>query len=147
MLALLIRLTSIHQVLYYWYSMQLTNYELKLLKSWEEVYKKGQLSLWVMLALKDGPKHMAAIQELISACAGESLQANDQSIYRALRRYYDLDIIKYRNEPGNSGPDRKIYFLSEVGNHILQEFLIRNVIEVFYKPRVKELIMEGINDV
>ncbi|NLT50195.1 MAG: PadR family transcriptional regulator, partial [Ignavibacteria bacterium] len=30
----------------------------ELLSAWEETYKKGQLTLWVFLALKDGKKYV-----------------------------------------------------------------------------------------
>jgi phospholipid N-methyltransferase len=34
-----------------------------LLSSWEETYKKGQLTLWIFLAFKDGQKYVDEIKE------------------------------------------------------------------------------------
>ena len=36
-----------------------------LLSSWEETYKKGQLTLWIFLALKDGQKYVDEIKKFI----------------------------------------------------------------------------------
>ncbi len=37
----------------------------ELLNAWEETYKKGQLTLWIFLALKEGPKYVNELQETI----------------------------------------------------------------------------------
>ncbi len=115
-------------------------YELKLLTGWEEVFKKGQLTLWIMLALKDGPKHMAAIKDFIEVATDNSLSADNQSMYRALRRYHNVDMVGYVQEAGKSGADRKVYNLTETGARVLQSFVERNISNVFYKPSIKELI-------
>jgi PadR family transcriptional regulator, regulatory protein PadR len=116
------------------------NYEEKLLAGWEEVFKKGQLTLWIMLALKDGPKHMAEIKQFIAEATNGSLSADDQSMYRALRRYYDTEMVDFTQQPGKNGPDRKVYSLTQIGAEVLQNFIKRNITEVFYKPSLKQLI-------
>jgi PadR family transcriptional regulator PadR len=114
-------------------------YEQKLLDGWEDVFKKGQLTLWIMLALKDGPKHMADIKQFIHEATNDSLSADDKSMYRALRRYYEAELLSFINQPGN-GPDRKVYALTEIGHKVLRSFVTRNITEVFYKPHIKALI-------
>ena len=37
----------------------------ELLSAWEETYKKGQLTFWVFLALKEGNKCMEQIKEFV----------------------------------------------------------------------------------
>jgi PadR family transcriptional regulator, regulatory protein PadR len=118
----------------------LDDYEQKLLDGWEDVYKKGQLTLWIMLALKDGDKHMAAIKDFITTATNGTLSADDQSMYRALRRYYDAELVDFTEKPGKSGPDRKVYSLTGVGLHVLQQFLDRNITSVFYTPKIEQLI-------
>lgn len=120
--------------------MELDTYEHKLLEGWEEVFKKGQLTLWIMLALKDSPKHMAEIKTFIQDITEGSLSADDQSMYRSLRRYYDAEMVDFKTEPGDSGPERKVYALTAVGKRVLHEFTSRNISQVFYKPAVKNLI-------
>ena len=37
----------------------------ELLNSWEETYKKGQLTLWIFLSLKDSSKYVDEIKSFI----------------------------------------------------------------------------------
>lgn len=121
---------------------QLDSYETKLLNGWEDVFKKGQLTLWIMLALKDGPKHVAQIKSFIGKSTNDTLTADDQSMYRALRRYNSADLVDYIKKPGKSGPELKIYRITDTGRHVLDNFVERNITNVFFKPSVK-LLLEG----
>ncbi len=121
-------------------SSKLLAYEQKLLEGWEEVYKKGQLTLWILLALKDSEKHMAEVKQFIANATNGTLTADDQSMYRALRRYYDTELVTYRTIPGDGGPELKLYRLSAVGSNVLAAFLDRNIASVFYQPEIKTLI-------
>lgn len=123
--------------------MKLNDYEQTLLSGWEEVYKKGQLSLWILLALKDGPKHMAAIKQRVAELTNHTLMADDKSMYRALRRYSDAELVSHTSKPSTGGPDLKVYSLTKVGVAVLQVFLRRNITDVFYKPEVQSLIRKG----
>jgi len=116
------------------------DYQEKLLAGWEETYKKGQLTLWIMLALLEGPKHMAAIKVFINKSTNNALVADDKSMYRALRRYYGAGLIDFVNKPGSGGPNLKIYGLTEIGKSLLKTFLKKNISEVFYKAEIKNLI-------
>jgi len=120
-------------------------YVQKLLEGWEEVFKKGQLTLWIMLALKDGPKYMPDIKQFIQKATNGVLNADDQSMYRALRRYHDAELVSFRQEPGN-GPDRKTYALAPMGDKVLKKFLDRNIIDVFYKDANRALIERNKNE-
>lgn len=119
---------------------KLNDYEQKLLDGWEEVAKKGQLTLWIMLALKEGPKHMAQIKSFLARATKNIISADDQSLYRALRRYNDAGMVDFETQAGKNGPDLKIYKLTDSGEKILTSFLERNVINVFFKSEIKTLI-------
>jgi PadR family transcriptional regulator PadR len=119
---------------------ELDSYERKLLEGWEEVFKKGQLTLWIMLALKDGSKHMSEIKHFIYRATNGTLTADNQSMYRALRRYYDTELVDFKQEPGKGGPDLKVYSLTDIGVRVLDQFTKRNILEVFFKPEIKSLI-------
>ncbi len=119
---------------------QLDVYERQLLEGWEAVFKKGQLTMWIMLALKHKPQHMAAIKDFISHATNGALTADDKSMYRALRRYREVEMIDYKEAAGTNGPDLKVYFLTETGQRILAAFVERNITSVFFKPYVKELL-------
>lgn len=118
----------------------LDTYELQLLTGWEEVYKKGQLTLWILLALKQTPRTMAEIKEFMTAYTKGTLEADDKSMYRALRRYNEAMLINFATEPGQGGPDRKRYFLTDTGFAVLQAFLERNVVQTLFHPELKQLI-------
>ena len=115
------------------------DYTQELLKSWEEVYKKGQLTLWIMLALKDGPKHMSQIKTFIDHATNTAFSVDDKSMYRALRRYYETELTDFETAPGK-GPEKKIYRLSPIGDAVLTQFIKRNILDTIYKPEIKSLI-------
>lgn len=114
--------------------------EQTILQAWEETYKKSQLTLWILLALKDNPKHMSEIKQFIIRMHGESLAADNQSMYRALRRFKDAQLITFTLRAGRKGPDLKQYFLTSTGRTVLQAFLDRNIIPVLYSQTVEKLI-------
>jgi PadR family transcriptional regulator PadR len=121
----------------------LSKYEKTLLEGWEEVHKRGQLTLWILLALKDGPKRMADIKHFIHEVTNNILTADDKSLYRALRRYTKAEMLGFKTVPSKNGPDLKVYHLTDVGNKVLSTFLERNVIKLFFSPTFKQLIEES----
>lgn len=124
--------------------MKLDDYQQSLLISWEEIFKKGQLTLWIALALKDSPKHMAEIKDFIIKLTNGTTDVDDRSIYRALRRYHTADIVAFDMAPSDSGPERKIYHLTKNGVVLVDAFCKRNIIDVFYKSDIQQLIKKGI---
>lgn len=117
------------------------SYEDKLLFGWEEVFKKSQLTLLILLALKDGPKYMAEVKEFMVGVTNELFQVDDKSVYRALRRYTDSGMVDYSTEPNHAGPDRKLYALTVTGQEVLSKFVLRNITGVFFTPRMKDLLL------
>lgn len=106
---------------------KLNHYEQELLSGWEEIYKRGQLTLWILLALADGPKHMADIKKYIQTQTFDVVTADDRSMYRALRRYAETDLVVYKNRQISNGPDRKVYELTQTGSNVLGSFVERNI--------------------
>jgi DNA-binding PadR family transcriptional regulator len=117
---------------------KLGTYEQQLLEGWEAVYKKSQLTLWVLLALKDGPKYMAKIKEFIVLRSKGTITADDQSMYRALRRFHDADMVDFR-EQTSKGPDRKVYHLTDTGSEVLKAFIGQNISQIFLAKENKRL--------
>ncbi|MDB5182260.1 MAG: hypothetical protein JWO47_44 [Candidatus Saccharibacteria bacterium] len=118
----------------------LDSYEQKLLDGWEDVYKKGQLKLWILLALKDGPKYMPAIKEFIAESTNGILEADDKSMYRALRQYDHAEIVTFQLDANDQGPDRKRYALTETGRKVLDAFIERNITGIFFTEQTKKLL-------
>lgn len=119
----------------------LDKYEQTLLDGWEEVYKRAQLTLWILLALKDGNKYMNQIKAFINQHTNGTLLADDKSMYRALRRFNDAQMVDYYNQPNDIGPDLKVYSLTVSGKRITKAFVARNINDIFYKADTKKLIL------
>ncbi len=114
-------------------------YKTDLLASWEETYKKGQLTFWMLLALRDNKLYVSDIKNFIQTATNGTLSCEEQSIYRSLRKYYDLEIVDYELREGHKGPNRKYYFLTEVGKDLLSKFIERNI-SLFYSKKIADLI-------
>lgn len=116
-------------------------YEKKILATWEEVYKKGQLTFWILLSMRVGDQSMSGIKKFIKESTDDTLVVDDKSMYRALRRLNQMELIDYNDEPNsNGGAAIKLYFLTKAGGSILQEFINRNITGIFFKPEIKKLL-------
>ena len=115
------------------------NYRNELLTTWEDTYKKGQLTLWIFLALKDGPKYVNEIRDFILEYSEGTISCEEQSLYRALRKFNHLKIVGFSSGKGHKGPDRKYYELTEIGVDILSEFISRNI-KLFFNKKLVELM-------
>lgn len=106
----------------------------ELLSAWEENYKKGQLTLWIFLSLKEGPKYVSELQETIDQYSKGTIKAEEQSLYRTLRKFHHLKMVDYSSGKGHKGPDRKYYQLTELGQSLLKSFVERNILLFFEEP-------------
>lgn len=111
-----------------------------LLEGWEDVYKKGQLTLWVLLAVRDAPRHTKEINDFITDTTNAKFSVDSNSLYRALKRYEKAELIKHELKPGNAGPDLKVYTLTDLGSALLDQFIQRNVVSVYYDKHVIKLM-------
>jgi DNA-binding PadR family transcriptional regulator len=112
----------------------------ELLNAWEETYKKGQLTLWIFLALKEGPKYVNELQENITLFSKGTIRAEEQSLYRTLRKFYHLKMVDFSSGKGHKGPDRKYYHLTPLGQSLLQSFIERNIL-LFFEDPLKKLLL------
>ena len=110
-----------------------------LLSSWEQTYKKGQLTFWIFLALKDGLKYVDEIKEFIESKSNNTINCEEQSLYRNLRKYEHIDVVSFENKKGNKGPDRKYYFLTKMGTELLEQFIERNI-KLFFSTEINNLL-------
>ncbi|MDC1106829.1 PadR family transcriptional regulator [Prolixibacteraceae bacterium] len=110
-----------------------------LLEAWEETYKKGQLTLWIFLALKEEPKYVEEIKLFVETTSNGTMRCEEQSLYRTLRKYRHIDVVDFETRKGFKGPDRKYYFLTELGKKLLSQFLSRNI-ALFFNENVRNLI-------
>lgn len=117
-------------------------YNDELLHAWEETYKKGQLTLWIFLALKQEEKYVDEIKSFVEENTRGTLSCEEQSLYRTLRKYRDLKMVDFRSGPGEGGPERKYYFLTLLGLELLHRFTERNM-QLFYNPEIKKLMFKN----
>jgi len=119
--------------------MKVQNQLSELLSAWEETYKKGQLTLWIFLSLKDGKKYVEEIKLFVEEQSANTMSCESQSLYRNLRKFHHLGVVDFESATGNKGPERKYYFLTELGQQLLEAFIKRNI-SLFFNTRVKNLI-------
>lgn len=113
----------------------------ELLSAWEETYKKGQLTLWIFLSLKDGKKYVDEIKSFVEEQSNQSMTCEDQSLYRNLRKYQHIGVVDFETGKGNKGPERKYYFLTNQGKELLNQFITRNI-NLFFNHKIKNLLKQ-----
>ena len=112
----------------------------RLVADWDEVYKKGQLSLWVLLAVYDGKKYAAQISQFMSEATNGEFEVKEQSLYRALRRFDDMGLVQITlEESPNSGPNRKYYQLTATGEAVVGRFVELNIAPLL-QPKIITLL-------
>lgn len=111
----------------------------ELLRKWEEAYKKGLLSFWLLLLLHERPAYAYELGAAVSELSQKTVSADEKSIYRALNRFQALGLVKSEMQQSKIGPQRRYYSLTERGATLLAEFIRRNIL-VFEAPSVTERI-------
>ncbi len=110
-----------------------------LLKNWEDVYKKGLLTFWVLLFLHERPAYAYELSPAIAELSQGTIVADDNSLYRALNRFESLGIVASELRQSEVGPQRRYYRLTEAGTELLARFIRRNIL-VFEQPAIAERI-------
>jgi len=98
-----------------------------LLNKWEETYKKGLLSFWILLQIHQRPSYAFEMNALIEQLSQGSISAEDNSIYRALSRFESMGILSSQVKASDVGPDRRYYHLTDMGIELLRNFVERNL--------------------
>lgn len=111
-----------------------------LLNKWEETYKKGLLSFWILLLLYERASYPYEMSAEVAKISQGTISVDDNSIYRALNRFESVGIVKSELQESSTGPQRKYYSLTATGKTLLTEFIQRNI-QVFETPSVSERIV------
>lgn len=111
----------------------------ELLVSWESTYKKGQLTLWIFMALQESKKYVDEIKTFIEKKSDGTISCEEQSLYRALRKYEHIDVVTYELKEGNKGPDRKYYYLTSLGQELFTQFVNRNI-KLLFSTEIKNIL-------
>jgi DNA-binding PadR family transcriptional regulator len=111
----------------------------ELLSAWEESYKKGQLTLWIFLSLQEDKRCVDEIKDFVETKSNGTITCEEQSLYRALRKYEYIEVVTYEWRKGNKGPDRKYYYLTSFGQELFKQFVERNI-SLFYSKEIINLL-------
>ncbi|WP_037320333.1 PadR family transcriptional regulator [Salegentibacter sp. Hel_I_6] len=111
----------------------------ELLFSWENTYKKGQLTLWIFMALQESRKYVDEIKSFIEKKSNGTISCEEQSLYRALRKYEHINVLTFELKEGNKGPERKYYSLTNLGHELFVQFVNRNI-KLFYSEEIKNIL-------
>lgn len=123
--------------------MSQNNLEL-LLAQWEETYKKGLLSFWLLLLLAQRRAYPYEMKDAIKELSQNTISADENSIYRALKRLAQSGVVDSEVQPSKSGPDRRYFFLTDLGQELLVRFVSSNIL-VFQHPVVADLIQKTVS--
>lgn len=118
--------------------MKLAAFESTMLDGWEQVYNKAQLTLWIMIAIRQ--KKEFADDILIFIKKHARLEPESQSLYRSLRRLEQSTLIDSTKVSSVGGPDRKQFRLTEAGENVLKAFIERNIHQIIISGAKKGLI-------
>ncbi len=121
--------------------MKHNNLEL-LLTQWEETYKKGLLSFWLLLLLSKRKAYPRETKGLLAELSQNTISADENSIYRAFNRLAESGVIDSEIQPSDTGPNRRYFFLTDFGRELLGHFISRNI-QVFRHPAVADLIKKN----
>lgn len=111
----------------------------ELLLAWEEVYKKGQLTFWIFLSLRDEKKYVDEIKKFVEEKSNHTMTCEEQSLYRILRKFEHVGVLAFELRKGFKGPDRKYYYLTALGVELFENFTQRNI-DIFYSSEIKNLL-------
>jgi PadR family transcriptional regulator, regulatory protein PadR len=115
-----------------------------LLAQWEETYKKGLLSFWLLLLLAQRKAYPYEIKSAISEMSRNTISADENSIYRSLNRLADSGVVDSETVPSETGPSRRYFYLTSLGYELLSRFITRNIL-VFEQPDVADLIQKTLS--
>lgn len=110
-----------------------------LLKNWEEVYKKGLLTFWLLLFLYERPAYAYEAGDAVGKLSRGTVIADENSMYRALNRLESIGLISSELRDSSIGPQRRYYRLTENGVTLLARFIQSNIL-IFIDPVIQARI-------
>ncbi len=116
----------------------------ELLSQWEEVYKKGLLSFWILLLLHREEMYAYEMTAVIADMSQGTVVVDEKSVYRALKRFDENQIIQSSLRKSDVGPPRRYFSLTNMGQALLLKFCQRNIL-IFQEPIVAAAIQDLIS--
>jgi DNA-binding PadR family transcriptional regulator len=116
-----------------------------LLSHWEDVYKKGLLTFWLLLFLHERPAYAYEAGAAIAQLSRETIAVDENSIYRALNRFETLGLVGSELRESSIGPRRRYYHLTPSGADLLAAFIRRNIL-IFENSSIRERIQAALRE-
>jgi PadR family transcriptional regulator, regulatory protein PadR len=107
----------------------------EMLAQWEEVYKRSLLSFWLLLLLSEQEMYAYKMGDAIRQMSQGTVDADHNSIYRALRRFSESGLVASEKRQSDRGPARRYFRLTPRGRELLRRFVERNVL-LFQDPQI-----------
>ena len=79
------------------------------------------------------------IKDFVETKSKGTITCEEQSLYRALRKFEHINVLKYEMRKGNRGPERKYYYLTDLGQELFSQFVKRNIY-LFYSEEINNLL-------
>ncbi len=117
----------------------------ELLINWEDVYKKGLLTFWLLMFLHERPAYAYEAGSAVEQLSQNTVSVDENSIYRALNRFETLGLVCSELRESDIGPKRRYYRLTRTGADLLAAFIRRNIL-VFENAAVRERIQAVLKD-
>ena len=108
-----------------------------MLAQWEEVYKRGLLTFWMLLLLNEQEMYAYEMRPALADISHQTIDVDDNSIYRALKRFAEAGLVRSDVRASEAGPARRYFSLTQAGHVLLASFVERNLL-VFQSPAVVE---------
>jgi DNA-binding PadR family transcriptional regulator len=103
--------------------MELSKQEQQLFNGWKQVFMKSMSTFWILFSLKFKPRKVEEMEEFMASYSQQNFQIDRMSLYRALRKLYESGLVTYEYKHNPSGPNWKVYSLTNRGKNLLQEFI------------------------
>lgn len=98
-----------------------------LIEALESAYKKGHLTFWVLLSVRDTARYSEEISSFIEVESKGYIKPEIMSLYRTLRKLEELNLVSYKNVPSDLGPEKKYFSITGEGLYVLNEFIKKNI--------------------
>jgi DNA-binding PadR family transcriptional regulator len=110
-----------------------------MLAAWEENYKKGLLTFWVLLVLHEREAYPFEMAGVVADLSRGTIVADQNSLYRALNRFERMGIVESSLRQSETGPARRYFRLTPSGLDLLKAFVERNIL-LFQAPEIARRI-------
>ena len=99
----------------------------------------ARLTFWMLLLLNEHEMYAYEMRPAIVDISQQTIDVDDNSVYRALKRFADAGFVKSEVRASETGPARRYFILTPAGRALLAAFIERNLL-VFQSPPVIERI-------